>query len=174
MGYVKISDPNIIDLNALHNIINVVNQHSDTLNTLTNNFGATNNTTSNYVATDSQHLFDPASQMIVYGRASFQASDGSTQSATSTAPAGHIYYKTVTFSATGNGIPSFATTSPSVFLTTNYGNTTPGSVSSTMPDVIADAYNISATSFTIRLWSSQAISTNKIYVNWMVMGPKGK
>ena len=39
MPYVKISDPNIIDLAAWHQVINVINQHSDTLSAITNNFG---------------------------------------------------------------------------------------------------------------------------------------
>ena len=93
MGYIKISDPNIIDLGAWHQVINVVNQHSDTLNTLTDNFGATNTTTpsADYSAAQTRHLFDSASQMVLYGRDYF---DVSSKTGTSTSPAGNIYYKT--------------------------------------------------------------------------------
>ena len=38
MAYIKISDPNIIDLSAWHQVINVVNQHSDSITAITNNF----------------------------------------------------------------------------------------------------------------------------------------
>ena len=39
MAYVKISDPAIIDLAGIQQIINIVNQHSDYLNVLINKLG---------------------------------------------------------------------------------------------------------------------------------------
>lgn len=66
MAYIKISDPKIIDLPTIHQIINVVNQHSDNISALTNNFGSlyTGSTTSN---ASTEYQFDIASQQILYG-----------------------------------------------------------------------------------------------------------
>ena len=47
MSYVKISDPAVIDLAAWHQVISVVNQHSDTITAITNNFGANQSYTDN-------------------------------------------------------------------------------------------------------------------------------
>ena len=41
MSYIKISDPAIMDLAGIHQIINVVNQHSDYLNVLEINLDQT-------------------------------------------------------------------------------------------------------------------------------------
>lgn len=170
MGYVKISDPNIIDLNAIHNIINVVNQHSDTLNTLTNNFGANNNGTVNYNASDMQHLFDSGSQMIVYGRATF---DSTLTATTSSSPAGKVYHKSITFADSSTGIPTFSTSNPLIFLTIHTGNSS--TVSTTFADAIAHVYSPTSSSFNIRLFLKETIGTNqKIYINWVVIGPKNK
>jgi hypothetical protein len=178
MGYIKISDPNIIDLNAVHNIINVVNQHSDTLNTLTNNFGAANTTTAantTWSAADLSHLYDAGNQMIIYGRASFDSS--ATATSTTVPTNGHVYHKTVTFSTSTNGVPAFTTSTPMVFATANTGNTTAGGISTTFPDAIVHIYNITASTFDIRLFlsSGQNITgAQKVYVNWMALGPKSK
>lgn len=172
MGYVKISDPNIIDLNAIHNIINVVNQHSDTLNTLTNNFGANNNTTpvSYNTSNTLERLFDTGSQMILYGRAMFDSSFTATNS---TSPAGKIYNQTVAFSTSDNGMPNFGSASPIVFLTVHTGNSS--TVSTKYPDARVNVYSPSATSFKIRLFLQETIaSSDKIYVDWIAIGPKSK
>ena len=73
MAYVKISDPNIIDLSAIHNIINVINQHSDTLNNLTGNYGANASPVVQWSSSELQHLFDTTTQMIEYGRTTFDS-----------------------------------------------------------------------------------------------------
>lgn len=169
MGYVKISDPNIIDLNAIHNIINVVNQHSDTLNTLTNNFGANNNTTVNYNASSMQHLFDSGSQMIVYGRATF---DANSTVQNSTTPAGKIYRQLVTFADSTTGIPAFSVATPMVFLTIHTANS---DTSTAHADATANVYSLQASSFNIRLFMQTALTGGQIVrVNWVAIGPKNK
>ena len=50
MAYVKISDPNIIDIAAWQQMVNVVNQHTDSITAITNNFNGVGST-----ATDSGH-----------------------------------------------------------------------------------------------------------------------
>jgi hypothetical protein len=168
MGYVKISDPNLIDLNAIHNIINVINQHSDTLNTLTNNYGANNNSTvAAYSASDSVHAFDMGSQMIVYGRKTFNSST----SVTPNGSTGKLYHDTVSFTA--NGGPAFSVATPLVFLTLHIGNS--ASVNNTFADAHANIYNLTASSFQIRLVMNEAIGTGQsVFINWMAIGPKGK
>ena len=175
MGYVKISDPNIIDLNAVHNIINVVNQHSDTLNILTNNYGANNNTNVNYNASDLQHLFDSGSQMIIYGRSLFDSTTPvNTVTKSSYSPAGKVYYKTVTFSDNTNAIPAFTVSTPVILLTLHTGNTSQ-QVSNSFADAVANVYNVTSTSFSIRLFMQESIASDqKIYVNWVAVGPKNK
>lgn len=175
MGYVKISDPNIIDLNAMHNIINVVNQHSDTLNNLTNNYGANNPATVNYNASDLQHVFDTGSQMIIYGRATFDASSSvNTVKASSYSPAGKVYYKDVTFSDGSNGIPAFTISTPIILLTLHAGNTS-DQVANFAADAVANVYNVTSTSFKIRMFMQESITgTGKVYINWAAIGPKNK
>ena len=170
MGYVKISDPNIIDLNAIHNIINVVNQHSDTLNSLTNNFGASNTSPVSYNTSNSlERLFDTGSQMVIYGRSMF---DDSFTPTTSTSPAGKIYYQKVTMSSSDNGIPAFSA-SPMIFLTIHTGNS--ATVTNLFADARVNVYSPSSSNFSIRLFLQESIASGqKIYVNWMAIGPKNK
>jgi len=70
MAYIKISDPKIIDLPTIHQIINVVNQHSDNISALTNNFGSvlSGATTSNNTT---MYQYDMSSQQILYGITKF-------------------------------------------------------------------------------------------------------
>lgn len=169
MGYVRISDPNIIDLNAIHNIINTVNQHSDTLNTLTNNLGQSNSTSQTYTGTDIEVLFDNSSQMIIYGRTQFTSADEHVNYGTS----GKIYYQTVTFSDSNKGIPAFTTSAPIIMLTVHTANS--ATISSTFADAHANVYSPTATSFKIRLVMNESIGSNQtVYVNWVAIGPKNK
>jgi hypothetical protein len=169
MGYVKISDPNIIDLNAMHNIINVVNQHSDTLNTLTNNVGQANATPQTYTGNEIDVLFDSSSQMIIYGRAQFTSADDHITYKTT----GRIYHQQVNFSNDTKGIPSFTTSSPIILVSIHTANS--ADVSSTFADATANVYSPSASSFKIRLVMAEAIGANQtVYVNWVALGPKNK
>jgi hypothetical protein len=66
MPYVKISDPNIIDLAAWHQVINVVNQHTDSLDAIVNTTGVAFAPT--YDADGGwATVYDPGNQMIQYG-----------------------------------------------------------------------------------------------------------
>lgn len=169
MGYVKISDPNIIDLNAIHNIINIVNQHSDTLNGLTNNVGAIPAGSTTYNTEDSQHLFDTSNQKVIYGRTVF---DSSSTHINSTSPSGKVYSVDVNYTQGSNSLSQFSTGNPMVFLTIHTGNTSSG-VSSTFADARVNVFNVTSSSFKIRLFMAETIgSGQKIYVNWMVIGPK--
>lgn len=72
MAYVQISDPAIIDLAAWHQVINVVNQHSDSIAALSNNFGMS--WSANYDDDNWSSPFDFGSCMIEFGRVKILAS----------------------------------------------------------------------------------------------------
>jgi hypothetical protein len=165
MGYIKISDPNIIDLGAWHQVINVVNQHSDTLNSLTNNFGKTNPTTVDYNAEAYSHLFDSGSQMIVYGRDKIS---------TTSSHSGNVYYKVLQVAGGSTGVPAFSST-PVVIATINDGNTTVGGVfTSSNDDAIVSVYNVSTSGFSWRVYRASNVAiTGSFYINWIAIGPRG-
>jgi len=160
MAYVKISDPNIIDLAAWHQVINVVNQHTDSINAITNNFGTAGNidwTSSNY-----SHKYDPGSQNIIFGRAISTSGD---------TPSSNIYYNTVTYANPTTGVNAFSAT-PIVTATVFSGNTS-GTVSTANDDIAISVYNVNATSFSYRLFrtgTTKAI-TGTVYINWVAIGP---
>jgi hypothetical protein len=161
MSYIKISDPNIIDLAAWHQVINVVNQHSDSITSMTNNFGLSS--TVDWTSAALSHQFDPASQNIIFGRAKSTSSD---------TPTSNIYYNTVTFADGTTGVSSFSA-APIVNATVYSGNTS-GSVSTSNDDIAISVYNVNATGFSYRIFrtgSTKAIS-GTVYVNWMAIGPK--
>ena len=81
MAYIKISDPKIIDLPTIHQIINVVNQHSDNISALTNNFGSIYSGTTTQGAT-TEYQYDMSSQQILYGQTTFNNSSSPSQGIT--------------------------------------------------------------------------------------------
>jgi hypothetical protein len=78
MAYIKISDPKIIDLPTIHQIINVVNQHSDNISALTNNFGSILSGATTSGAT-TMYQYDMSSQQILYGVTKFTANSAWSQ-----------------------------------------------------------------------------------------------
>ena len=85
MAYVKISDPKIIDLSTIHQIINVVNQHSDNITALTSNFGSTfSGSTATSLNGTTSYQFDISSQQIMYGKSEVTADSSSWHNVSST------------------------------------------------------------------------------------------
>jgi hypothetical protein len=174
VSYIKISDPSIIDLAAWQQVINVVNQHSDSLSAITNNFGAS----SDYSVSDTSHIYDPGSQSIIYGRATAN---------TNLPSSGSDYYGQVTFANTTSGINSFS--QQPIVTATLYGYNI-----SNNEDVIVSVYNVTPTGFNFRLYrargglatlntttknsvtstvSPTAVDQTKtFYINWVAVGPK--
>jgi len=120
MGYVKITDPNIIDIGAWQQLINTVNQHSDSITALTNSFDGTSGGNTDYNATSFAKIWDPGSQAIVYGKGTLviTANGG----VTSSAPAGAqvldgVYYGSGSFSDPVTS-SSFQFSSPPVVVAT--------------------------------------------------------
>jgi hypothetical protein len=170
MSYIKISDPNIIDIAAWHQVINVVNQHSDSLASITNNFGISSTVDWN-TNLGFSHQFDSGTQAIIFGRAGGQGVFTPDNATTPT-----VYYNQVTFADTNTGVNSFAAT-PVVTATVFTGNPSGGAqVGTTLDDLVLQVYNVTPTSFYYRLFrtgTNKAIgSTLYVYVNWMAIGPR--
>lgn len=176
MSYVKISDPAVIDLAAWHQVINVVNQHSDSITAITNNFGANGTGTTDYTADLFAHEFNAASQKILFGRATaYNSVSGHTTTASNTS--GSEWYGTVYFTDSVAGTTSF-TALPVVTATVWSGNTTAGSVTVTNQDIILSVFNVGLASFDYRLYRSSSTTTTPVpitgtvYINWTAIGPK--
>jgi hypothetical protein len=147
MSYVKISDPAIIDLAGIQQIISVVNQHSDYLNVLINKLGVANNP--DWTAYGKRKIADNSQQRFL------------------TAGNKRFYARPVTF---GSGV-SFSQP-PRVVATVD--NSEHGS--NTQLDFIVSVHNVTTTGFTIRLMRAGAQGTleldEDILVNWVAVGPR--
>lgn len=165
MAYVKISDPKIIDLSTIHQIINVVNQHSDNITALTSNFGSTfSGSTATSLNGTTSYQFDISSQQIMYGKSEVTADSSSWHNVSSTM----TYYSIpVTFVGTP------FSTAPIVTANINISSTTDPKKSS----ITHWVGNITPTSFTFYLRSvgnntDWLTGDTKFYFNWMAIGPK--
>lgn len=156
MAYVKISDPAIVDLAAIQQIITVVNNHSDYLNALVNRFGQTYETDFNQ--DDFMANFDVANSNIIYGKVTITPDDDAENSN------GVKYYrKDVTFST---GV-SFAEI-PNVVIT---HNNTDGTVGGQL-DIVPSLHNCTTTGFTARIHryrGDNTISSN-VELNFIAFG----
>ena len=161
MSYVKISDPAILDLAGVQQIINVVNQHSDYLNALINRFGVI--TMPDYEGDDTDGQFDSATNTIAFGKRTIKSNDDDTT------PGGKTFYKdTVTF---GSG----TTFSQKPFIALTLDNSD-GSESGQL-DFMLSVHNVSTTGFTIRaarsgFYNNKETIDNNIKVNWIAIGPR--
>ena len=171
MSYIKISDPNIVDLAAWQQVINVVNQHSDSITAITNNFGSSG--FADYSKTDVVHLFDPGSQMILCGKVTGSAEVSS-----------GAYYGTIQFSDPTIGNPSF---SQPPIVTATIQN----SALSANNDMAISIYAVTYAQFNYKVYRTRqglatlntahtgvttAVSpsapTGTFYINWTAIGHK--
>lgn len=152
MAYVKISDPSIIDLSAWHQVINVINQHSDTIDAITNNFGS--NTTPDWNSNEFSSVYQPGNQQIVYGRSSIVAGTDSASN--------NMYNKTVSFSQAFKSQPIVTAT----VYTDNGG-------SGANNDTVVEVRNVGAGSFTYRIYRTGTTKTitGTVHINWTAIGP---
>jgi len=172
MAYIKISDPNVIDLAAWQQVINVVNQHSDSITSITNNFGTqgTGQTDWNGIS-DLSHEYDPGSQKVVYGKnkvntdtAAVFLSDDNKK---------HIYYGEVVFADTVSGAKSF-NASPIITATVQLS----GAVTTSDANAIVTITGVNEAGFTYRVMNALSKKTAGVpltgyfYINWMAIGPK--
>lgn len=161
MSYVKVSDPAIIDLAGIQQIISVVNQHSDYLNVLINRFGTI--VSPDYGAASTQGIYDAATTQIAFGKAEITSSD------TGTTTNGKTYY-TQDFTY-GPGITFSA--SPLITLALDNSQGAAGG----QLDFILSLHNVTTTGFDIRavrsgFYNNKQTLDNSIQVNWIAIGPR--
>ena len=176
MAYIKISDPKIIDLPTIHQIINVVNQHSDNISAITNNFGSVYASTTNANYT-TQTQFDISSQQVLYGQSIISVADGAVFNSASN---GYYYSKTITLATTFTD-----TAGPIIIAQASSTSLTNTSVQ----DVIVNIGTVNQSSFQIILRKSGITNSNKaayggtakdgqwlgnyaVNVNWVAIGHK--
>lgn len=177
MPYIKISDPNIIDLAAWHQVINVVNQHSDSITAITNNFGAQGASNSSWdTSTDIAHEYDPGSQKIIFGRYRFDPATASFNPANK-----HMLYDTIEMTDQAGDIVTFSE-KPIITVSVQSVNTSdPVPFGNT--SIALSVIRVEPSSFVLRAVDTRSYATTgdggpvkpitqPFYVNWMAIGPK--
>ena len=171
MPYVKISDPNIIDLGAWQQVVNVVNQHSDSINSITNNFGVQGSGTVDWNGDSNVvHEYNPGAQKILYGRTKIVVADASDLNTN------QIVYGDISFIDGVSGTTAFSA-KPSITGALQFGHTTIGSLSTTSHNIVFNIFNATASQFSFRITLANSTPTaNKLsgtfYLNWQATGPK--
>ena len=168
MAYIKISDPDIIDIAAFQQIVNVINQHSDNITALTNNFNGIGSQNTDWTAANWSHIWDPGSQALVYGK--IQA-DTSTASFVGSSP--KTYYGSGSFSdATISSTFQFSSI-PVVTATLYSGHSAAGTVSTVNGQCNISIYDITTSGFKWRISSNSTTSpTGIFYIMWTAAGPR--
>lgn len=174
MAYIKISDPNVIDLAAWQQVINVVNQHSDSISAITNNFGSQGIGETNWNGeSDLSHEYDPGSQKIVYGKNKFITAEAPFFSSSDNKK--HVYYGEVVFADEVSGATSF-NASPIVTASLYFSGTT---ATTSGANIIVTVQSVTESGFTYRVMDSRStvaagvpIVVTQFYINWMAIGPK--
>jgi len=183
MPYVKISDPNIIDLAAWHQVINVINQHSDTLSAITNNFGIKGTAVTDWNGeAEVYEEFNSGSQKILYGKFRINTTDvaayGTKDLSTNN---GSMFYQTVDFDNSPSGTASFKA-KPIVTVT-------PALVGSTVTSdrnvgLVCTVIATTDKGFTVRVINARELTAespstiaspkpvNYFNINWIAIGPK--
>jgi hypothetical protein len=189
MPYIKISDPNIIDLSAWQQVINVINQHSDTLSAITNNFGLQGSGVTDWNGEEEIYEeFNAGSQKILYGKFRINTTDVTANGTKDLSANGdRMFYETIDFD---NGV-----TNTSTFKAKPIVTVTPALVASvvsgTAPTtrnsgLICTVIGITDKGFTVRVIKGKEFSTNveqgstvadpkpTVYfdINWIAIGPK--
>lgn len=172
MPYIKISDPNTIDLAAWHQVVNVVNQHSDSITAITNNFGVQGNGNVDWNGVDDfSYEYDPGSQKMIYGKTRID-----TETASSTT-GDHMYYADISFASTGSGTSGFSA-KPIINVTARFGSTDTNPPLQGNANIVATVIAVQEDQFTVRLVNARSTTgtvvklTGSFYINWIAVGPK--
>jgi hypothetical protein len=169
MPYIKISDPNTIDLASWQQVVNVVNQHSDSINTLTNNFGAQITGTVQWDGTeDFAYEYEPASQKMIYGRATI---DPGNEDQITTSDS--VHYQTINYANPEGGTGSFSA-SPIITATARFRSTLNDPPSTNNAKVMVTIIAVTKDDFTVRVVNPTGTALNDPYfhINWIAIGPK--
>lgn len=172
MPYVKISDPNIIDLGAWQQVINVVNQHSDSISSITNNFGVQGSGTVDWNGdNDVVHEYNPGPQKMLYGTTKIDTADAASNTGD------QIFYGDISFIDGVSGTTAFSA-KPIVTGTIRFGHSSFGALDDTNHNIIFNVFHVTDSQFSFRV--TRATSTNAdpdpltgyFYLNWQATGPK--
>lgn len=176
MPYVKISDPQVIDLAAWHQVINVVNQHSDSISSITNNLGGSLPEVIDFNGeNDFVNSFDPGAQKILYGRTKLDSDIMSSISYD------QIYYGTIDFAENGQSVFGAR---PIITASIQFGHADITALDDKHYDFIFNIFAVTPERFSFRV--NRAIATPnetnaakrastidaKFYLNWSATGPK--
>jgi hypothetical protein len=171
MPFVKISDPNIIDLAAWQQVINVVNQHTDSINAITNNFGvqASSPGTVDWNGNnDVVQEFNSGNQKILFGRfkATVEGDLYGNQMIHNTIP--FIDDATTAFSAR-----------PIVTATLQFGHSSIVTLDDSNYNAVLHIFGVTAEKFDYRVsravlktGANEEPLTGSFYISWQAIGPK--
>lgn len=181
MPYVKISDPSTIDLASWHQVVNVVNQHSDSINAITNNFGIQGNGAIdwNNGSEDFSYEYDPGSQKMLFGRTKIDArtvvGNDNNEDKTDATTGDHMFYADIIFEDTSSGTGAFSA-KPVITATARFGST--DETSTTNANVVVTVIAVTNEKFTVRMVNARSTEatpiplTSYFYINWVAIGPK--
>lgn len=170
MPFVKISDPKIIDLAAWHQVINVVNQHTDSINAITNNFGVQSpgqvdwNSDNNVV-----HEYNPGTEKVLYGRFTIDTATASYKNNK------QFFYGTIPF------VDDYTTVfseRPIVTATIQFGHSDIDALMATNHNPIVTLFAVTPEGFSYRVTRATSTPNNpvpltgKFYISWQALGPK--
>lgn len=174
MPFVKISDPNIIDLAAWQQVINVVNQHTDSINAITNNFGVSASATGPVDwngDNDVVHEFNSGTEKILYGRFKVDM-------ATVSAPPefeDQLVNGTIPFVDDGTTVFSAR---PIVNATVQFGHDSINKLQDKNYNAIVHVFAVTSEKFEYRISRAVIKETNpeeltgSFYISWQAIGPK--
>jgi len=172
MAFVKISDPNIIDLAAWHQVINVVNQHTDSINAITNNFGVQGSTSVDWNSdNDVTHEFSSGPQKMLYGRTKINTASASYKHNK------QFFYGEISFAPSGSGTTAFSA-KPVITGTIQFGHANIDALDDTDHNIIVTIFAVTESKFSYRVTratstgTTPAALTGYFYLNWHAMGPK--
>lgn len=172
MPYVKISDPNIIDVAAWHQVINVVNQHSDSINAITNNFGVQGTGVVSWNSdSDVVHEFNPGAQKILYGKVKINTAEAEQINND------QIFHGEVTFDSSDAGTGAF-NANPIVTGSLQFGGQTIEIVDDTNHNAVMNIFGVSSDGFKYRVTRATSTSakpvplTGYFYLCWTAIGPR--
>jgi hypothetical protein len=159
MAYVKIDNPEIIDMASIQKIIDVINDHSDYLNVLVNRFGA--DYIPDWLADDLQSDFDLATSNIVFGKVKLDPSETDHVGDSN----GNTYYRTTFPFETGVTFSQI----PRVIVS---HDNTDGTIGGQL-DIVVSTHNVTTTGFTVRAYKPDgSAATAPIIVNFIAIGPR--
>jgi hypothetical protein len=183
MPYVKISDPNIIDLTAWQQVINVINQHSDTLSAITNNFGLQGSGVTDWNGeAEIYEEFNAGSQKMLYGKFRIDTTGDNKDSSILN---DRVFHQTIDFDNGQTGTASFSA-KPIVTVTPALLREDITPMVSRNSGLVCTVIAITNTGFTVRIVKTREFSadveqgstvadpkpTSFFNINWIAIGPK--